>query len=208
MTRTSDIDFDEVPSPRPRGSVRKSMGHTSGSGPSRLSKSFNAVDMEEDSDPMDEGFDAPENGNYGGSPQESPQGTSFVQLDRDDDDNEPEEGDYQQEEEEELPEHETPSRASKGKARALSDVPEGDESEVEDEIAKGLENDGQRHSDEDEQVHEEDFPEPQPRKTKKAKFAQEEVKKPQGRPRGKSKKENRRESFVILSSDFPWLKSL
>ncbi|KAG5633159.1 hypothetical protein DXG03_008177, partial [Asterophora parasitica] len=85
---------------------------------------------------------------------------------------------------------ETSSRRDKGKGRALSDVAEEPESEIEDEIAKGLE-DVQEHdySDDDVGAPEEHHAEPSPKRTKKTKFA-EEPPKPMRRA-SKSKKENR-----------------
>jgi centromere protein C len=208
MPRTSDVDFDKVPSPRPRGSIRKSVGHTSGLGPSNLSKSVRARDLNSDSDPLDNDYGGMDNNGLDDySPQAGGSGgrsthheTSFTMMDQDDDDDDDrdqhnghggdEEGDHQSP----LP---PPLRRDKGKERALSEVPEEVEEEVEDDIAQGLEEVEQVASDEDEEVGEEEHPEPEPRRSKKAKFAVEEVKQP-GRPRGKSKKENRRESQVII----------
>ncbi|RDB22191.1 Centromere protein 3 [Hypsizygus marmoreus] len=196
VARTSDVDFDQVPSPRPRGSIRKSVGH--GPGPSSLSRSIHARDLEQESDPPENDYDDLENGGYndqaGGSPnQDSPQGTSFTQMDQDDDDDEQDDPVGQQEYDE--PEQEPtppPARRDKGKGRAtLSEVPEEPEDEVEDEIAKGLEDVQHQQYSDDDQADEEEHPEPEPRKVKKAKFAAEERHKPVGRPRGKSKKENR-----------------
>ncbi|KAF8237718.1 hypothetical protein L208DRAFT_1375521 [Tricholoma matsutake] len=209
VTRTSDIDFDQVPSPRPRGSSRKSV---SGPGPSNLSKSYHARDLQrdQDSDPPDN--DAQDHGgmddndafedhgqpNGGPPPQDSPQHqTSFTQMDQDDNENEGEggqgDGGHEQEEEEEE-EHQTPLpplRRNKGKERAvLPDVPEEEEEGLEDEIARGMQDVEQQRYDDDDGGEEDDHAPPEPRQSKKAKVTNEDTKKP-GRPRAKSKKENR-----------------
>jgi centromere protein C len=212
VTRTSDIDFDQVPSPRQHGSQRKS---ASGPGPSNLSKSLHARDLrqDQDSDPPDNdahdhgGMD--DNGAFedygqpddGSPPQDSPQHqTSFTQMDQDDDEDEGEDGqgghdeERQQEEDRQTPL--PPLRRNKGKERAvLPDVPEEDE-DVEDEIAQGL-----QHYDDDGGGEEEDRTEPEKRQNKKAKLTNEEARKP-GRSRGKSKKENRSKSLLLRSTPY------
>lgn len=212
IPRTSDIDFDEVPSPRPRNSIRKSMSHTSGPGPSSLSKSVRARDLNSDSDPpnndyggMDNSvFDdaSPQRGGSGG--RTAHQETSFTLMDQDDDDDEGDQQNGHEEGDEEEEQSPPPLRRNKGKERALSEVPEEPGEGVEDNIAYGLEDVEQGASDDGDDVGEEEHPEPEPRRNKKAKFAVEEVKKPLGRPRGKSKKENRRESsesHLLRASD-------
>ncbi|GLB34534.1 putative centromeric dna binding protein [Lyophyllum shimeji] len=192
--RTSDIDFDQVPSPRPRGNVRKSTGP----GPSRLSRSFHAQDLQQDSEEDEAGAAdgglshyEDQDGDY--NRDVSPEGTSFVQMDQDDDEEEEQEvthnGIPHEEPEEETPP--PPTRRDKGKGRApLPDVPEERESEVEDEIANGLDNNHyQQYSDED-GPNEQQEPELSPRRAKKAKFA-EDRQRLKTRPLGKSKKENR-----------------
>jgi len=212
VTRTSDIDFDQVPSPRSQGAARKSTGYTSGPGPSRLSNSFHAQDLQRDSEEDDDDEDHEDARDYddqsGGSDEgDSPQGTSFMQMDQDDDDEEPE-VDHNGVPDDEEPEEETPpppARRVKGKGRAtLPEVPEERESEVEDEIAKGLEDvHHQQYSDDDGQ-NGDDYPEPSPRRTKKAKFADERSKS-HTRPLGKSKKENRSQFLVFyISQTLPY----
>ncbi|KAF9462682.1 Mif2/CENP-C like-domain-containing protein [Collybia nuda] len=198
IPRTSDVDFDEIPSPRPRGSARKSVGHTAGHGRSSLSRSVRARDLDSDSDPPDNDYGGMDNGGHDNA---SPQGggsadrtthheTSFTMMDQDDNDDDDDDDEDQQNghdgEEEPSP---PPLRRGKGKERALSEVPEEPEEEVEDEIAQALDDIEQGASDDDEAG--EELPEPEPRRSKKAKFAVEEVKKSVGRSRGKSKKENR-----------------
>lgn len=59
VNHSSDVDFNEIPSPRPRSS-RKSLSHAvngRGPGPSRLSRSFIANNSEENEDPDDLPFD-------------------------------------------------------------------------------------------------------------------------------------------------------
>ncbi|KAF8077557.1 Mif2/CENP-C like-domain-containing protein [Lyophyllum atratum] len=195
VTRTSDIDFDQVPSPRSQGAARKSTGYSSGPGPSRLSNSFHAQDFERDSEEEDDDEGHRDARDYDDGPGEgdSPQGTSFMQMDQDDDDEEPE-ADHNGVPDDEEPEEETPppsAKQRKGKGRAaLPDVPEERESEVEDEIAKGLEDVHHQQYSDDDGHNGDDHPEPSPRRTKKAKFADERPKS-QARPLGKSKKENR-----------------
>ncbi|KAG5652126.1 hypothetical protein H0H81_006202 [Sphagnurus paluster] len=199
VTRTSDIDFDQIPSPR---SSRKSTGHSLGPGPSRLSHSFHAQDMDQDSDggdnhPNQEGSEDYDVRPPGGSGvHNSPAGPSFAAMDQDDDDDSddvPEAG-YddvpvgEEPEEEEPPPPAKPEKG-KGKGRAvLPNVPEEPESEVENEIAQSLADvNGQDFSDDDHGA-EEPHPEPSPRRKKKAKFAEEP---PKPRRASKSKKENR-----------------
>ena len=189
VSRTSDVDFDAIPSPR-TGSGRKSMGqHTSTkvSGSSRLSQYYTADDVDQDG-AMDD---------HVGSPaQISPQHTSFAQMARDDDDGDLNisNGNPLHPPEDEPEEEPSPlvSTWNKAKARArMSIVPEEADSEVEDEIAQGLEDVEEDHSDhDDDQQH--NLPEPSPRQ-KKAKITIEEPKKPRVQSRSKSKKENRRQ---------------
>ncbi|KAG6887605.1 hypothetical protein C0995_014084 [Termitomyces sp. Mi166 len=185
VARTSDIDFDRIPSPR---SSRKSTGP----GPSRLSSSYVAPD--DDSDDNDNAPDYGYGGDYDDQPDGSgdhdiPQGTSFREMDQDDDE--------QQEQPDEEPEETPPpSKRDKGKGRAtLSDVPEERESEIEDEIAQSLEDvRGQTYSDEEPPAADGPEPEPEPepslRRAKKIKIA-EDLLKPSRQKNGRSKKENR-----------------
>jgi centromere protein C len=143
-TRPAGVDFDKVPSPRPRTSLaaskRHSMANGTAPGPSNLSKSSVAPEAnsspdrgQEDQSGMDASF-----ADYGhpDTPPEnsSPQHTSFLQMDQDDD------GDEVNAEEQML---ETPvqtSKVRKGKERATEQ--EGDlqeDNDVEMEIAQGLE---------------------------------------------------------------------
>ncbi|KAG5337289.1 hypothetical protein C0989_009918 [Termitomyces sp. Mn162] len=189
VARTSDIDFDRIPSPR---SSRKSTAP----GPSRLSTSY--VAPQDDSDDGDNAPDYGYGGEYDDQPDSSgehdmPQSTSFREMDQDDDEQQ-----EQPEEPDEEPEEGTPpsSRLDKGKGRAtLSDVPEERESEIEDEIAQSLEDVyGQAYSDEEPPAADEPEPEPEaepsPRRAKKIKIV-EDLSKPIRQRNGRSKKENR-----------------
>ncbi|KAF8844538.1 hypothetical protein BDN67DRAFT_722776 [Paxillus ammoniavirescens] len=89
IARVSDIDYDQIPSPKPRATMRPSIAN--GAGPLSLSKSFMAPDppLEPDFESVDQGaygddFDAPQ-------PDDSPRRTSLGQLsqaDPDEDGNE------------------------------------------------------------------------------------------------------------------------
>ncbi|KAJ7137942.1 Mif2/CENP-C like-domain-containing protein [Mycena epipterygia] len=130
VARTSEVDFDQVPSPR----TRASGGRTAG--PSRLAKSAQELldqdEEEEDYDGGGGGFD-----DYG--PQESPRQLSFTEMDtRDDDDDE---------EEEEEPPIVSPKR---GKKTAVEPVQEP-EDEMEDDIERGMDIDMEPGSDEETQ---------------------------------------------------------
>ncbi|KAF9227596.1 hypothetical protein BS17DRAFT_764046 [Gyrodon lividus] len=139
ITRASDIDYDQIPSPKPRPSMHASMAN--GAGSSSLSKSSVAPDpaLEPDFQPVDQGayedvFEPPQ-------PDESPQRTSFGHLgqaDADEDENEAAEV------EEAVVANS--KKVDKGKRRAdpLEEEGYGDpESDaangVEDDIAQGLE---------------------------------------------------------------------
>jgi centromere protein C len=145
---------------------------------------------------MDNAFEDYGQPGGGSPPQDSPQHqTSFTQMDQDGDDEEEEGNDGQgshEEEQEQEKDRQTPLPPlgrNKGKQKAvLPDVPE-EEEDVEDGIAQGMHEVGQQQYDDD-GGGEEDYPEPELRRNKKAKLAKEEAR----RPRGKSKKENRGKS--------------
>ncbi|KAG6848207.1 hypothetical protein H0H93_002319 [Arthromyces matolae] len=184
VARTSDVDFDRIPSPH---STRKSTGP----GPSRLSTSFRADDVEDDDDDDD---NEPDHGYGGDDYDEAPGGSdeqnishaqSFKDMDMDvDDEEQREQSDEEEPEEEPQP---TPKR-DKGKGRAtLSDVPEERESDVEDEIAMGLEDVAEERYSDDEQPE----PDPSPRHKKKIKVLEDPPKPKQQRTTSRAKKENR-----------------
>ncbi|KAG6887569.1 hypothetical protein C0992_011767 [Termitomyces sp. T32_za158] len=180
VARTSDIDFDHIPSPR---SSRKSAGSRS----SRLSISY--VAPADRSDGNDNVPDYGYGGDYDDQPdssgeQDAPQGASFREMDEDDDDDEQDPPD---EEPEETP---PPYNHDKGKGRAaLSDVPEEHESDIEDEIAQSLEDIRQTYSDDEEPPPAEEL-EPSPPRAKKIKIAEKSSETTRQR-NGRTKKENR-----------------
>lgn len=190
VRRSSAVDFDKVPSPKPRASYRPSTSKTSTPGPSNLSKSF-VVEEEDDDDDSDDaggGFDdyGPENN------MPSPPGNaSFAELNGDDE---------QEPEEEEPPEIESPPRRTNNKGKGRAEPEEEPEEEVEDEIAHGLEGleVGQRSEEEDEPI------------SKRARTEQAKVKKqPRAKPKPKPKpiqEERSRESFLSLQSNVHNLK--
>ena len=207
VARTSDVDFDRIPSPKVRSQSKANYGP----GPSSLSKSISRRDVEPESDSPDEagGYDDggqdyadmdADDGNGGldfddYGPQESspssrrtPKQTSFTQMDQDDDE---EEG------EEDEPPEETPTKnkRDKGKGRAVVEEEQEDE-EVEDDIANGLDDVEQEHYSDDEE--EEDEPEVK-LKGKKVKLPEETKTKPRTETRSKGKKENKRQSFLFTT---------
>ena len=200
VARTSDVDFDRIPSPKARSQSKANYGP----GPSNLSKSISRRHVEPESDSPDEGGGYDDGGqdnvdmdmddgnggfdDYG--PQESSptprrrtsKQTSFTQMDQDDDE---EEG------EEDEPHEETPTKnkRDKGKGRAVVEEEQEDE-EVENDIANGLEDVEQGHYSDDEEGEEE--PEVRP-KAKKVKLPEET--KPRTETRSRGKKENKRQFF-------------
>ena len=175
-TRPSAVDFDRVPSPRPRTSLgparRKSMANGTAPGPSSLSRTTTDLDPNSSPDrmpPNESGMD----GNFEDDPQgssirnSSPQQTSFLQMDQDDD----EDTDTVQDMEE-TPVR--PSKTRKGKERAQdSEQDQQEDHEVEREIAQGLEDvEFSHHSDTEMNA---------PPPTKPAKMAHEKPKRTRGK---------------------------
>lgn len=222
VARSSEVDFDDIPSPRSRSSIFR----TAKAGPSSLSNSVafdnTLPDSDSDNEPTDFGDYGNDmdvsgmtdmNGNFeGGSPppsppqRSSPRRKSFAQID-DDLDNQ---DDGQEAGESESPPPESPPRADKGKRKALlEDIQEEEEggddeeaddeerredAEEEDEIAQGLDTvDG----------------EPEYNSSPPAKKKRVRVEEPAQKPRARrSKKENRGEScslyiFMSVLSFFP-----
>ncbi|KAJ2930701.1 hypothetical protein H1R20_g6395, partial [Candolleomyces eurysporus] len=185
VARSSNVDFDKIPSPRPRTMAN------AGPGPSRLSRSYVAHDDEPSSEPQqDNGFDDSMDIGRGGyddyEPQPAsdttPRRTSFTHLDQDDDDDEENEpfNDFAERDDlgSETPKH----KNNKGKNRAVERDMEDEQ--MEDDIALGLSNVDQDEESQDEP--EEPEPEPEPRK-KKVKISDE---KPRTKTKSESKKEN------------------
>ena len=135
----SDIEFDRIPSPKPRWQSKANYGP----GPSKLSKSISRRDIEPESDLPDEdgGYDDggqdnvdmdvdDENGGFDHQiPQEvypsrrPPKQTSFLEMDQDDD---------EEEEEDESPE-ETPTKSEHGQGKGGAVVDEEQEEQEEEE---------------------------------------------------------------------------
>ena len=146
MSRTSGVDFDQLPSPRPMSSAHKS-GLNGRPGPSGLSRtgSYREPDPLSDSpnrnpDYSDEARDQSMFDDYRPQEDDSPGRlageTSFSRIEQDDDDDDEEEGGGG----EAVDPEETPKpsrRLEKGKGRATEELPEQDE-DAEDEIATGL----------------------------------------------------------------------
>lgn len=211
MARTSDVDFDKIPSPRPLNSTQRS-SRNAGPGPSSLSKSIRARESTPD-DPQDdeEGhYDYQEDdmgngfGDYG--PQETPpdpdsspkrgrgRPKSFSRIEEDD-----EEQDEEQEQEEEEDRERTPtqSKRDKGKNRAVREESR-EPSEVEDEIAQGLEDVGLGPGSDEEEEDLDQVPGPP---VKKARV--ESPKKPGRKTKSTSKKENRGACFLVYFTTNP-----
>ncbi|KAF5323949.1 hypothetical protein D9611_008281 [Ephemerocybe angulata] len=210
VARSSNVDFDKIPSPRPRNAAN------AGPGPSRLSRSYVArepssspQDNDNDNDDtmqLDGGFDDDFGPQEGG--ESSPRRTNFSQMDHDDDDddeNEPFQDDFPPEDDDRR--SETPKQKQsqnkgsknkdKGKSRAREeDVSEDEQMQMEDDIARGLDdisNGQQSDQDVEEDVQEEPEPTPEPTpRPKKVKIVEQE--KPRSKTtqtRTHSNKENR-----------------
>ncbi|KAF5358302.1 hypothetical protein D9756_001215 [Leucocoprinus leucothites] len=201
VARSSEVSFDDIPSPRPR----TSSSHTANAGPSSLSKTFTSGELgldsnsesDSDNEPADYGdhdnnFDvsgaADMNGDFGSqspTPQRSsPRRKSFAQIDQDLDGQEEDE-DQQEEDQQSEQQEDSPPRIDKGKRKARLEDIEEEEAQIEDEIAQGL------HDFENEQSEEEQAPSPPPKKKQRVVEEQEKQKKPKP---SKSKKENREPS--------------
>lgn len=184
VARTSDIDYDKIPSPRPKTSPQKS-ARNGVAGPSSPSKYVRVSQPEPNSGSPDPGdqdngmgpdpFDdyAPRENRSSG--EISPRRKSFGGIEQEEDEDE-----GGQEEEE--PPQETPSKRNKGKRKAAL-CEEPDQDDVEDEIAQELENVelGGLDSDDDQEVED---PRPPVKKTKT------EGKIQKGQTQSKRKKEN------------------
>lgn len=174
VARTSDIDFDKIPSPRPNILSQKS-ARNGVAGPSSASKYMRISQPEPDSGEPDPGdrFDDYEPRENQSPDQVSPRRKSFGGIEQEDDDDEGEQ------EEEEPPE--SPLKRDKGKRKSVL-YEEPDQDGVEDEIAQELENVGLGpDSDDDQEVED-----PRP-PVKKAKI---DSKNQKGQTQSKRKKEN------------------
>ncbi|KAJ7029408.1 Mif2/CENP-C like-domain-containing protein [Mycena alexandri] len=168
ISRTSEVDFDQVPSPRTHSSARRSTP-----GPSRLAAQQLLEQDEDDND-----FDGGGNDTYGGdndndygvhNPGDSPRQLSFTEMDTRDD----------EEEEDDEPPVSSPKRG-KGKARAV-------EQDVEDDIARGMD-------DVDMGAPESDEEPPAPKSPPKKALPPVKAKaKPPPKPASSTRKENRKD---------------
>ncbi|KAF6763600.1 Mif2/CENP-C like-domain-containing protein [Ephemerocybe angulata] len=188
VARSSNVDFDKIPSPRPRNAAN------AGPGPSRLSRSYVArapisspQDDDDDNDDtmqMDGGFDDDFGPQEGG--ESSPRRTNFSQIDQDDDDddeNEPFQDDPPPEDDRrsETPKQKQDKGKNKGKNRAREE--DSADEQMEDDIARGLDDisNGQQ-SDQDQD------PTPRP---KKVKIAEQEKPRSKTQTQTRTQKENR-----------------
>lgn len=148
IARTSDVDFDQIPSPRPLSSAHRTAGNRNRPGPSSPSKLKRYRELESSSDSPDGGGDFDygegdheqnivdyEPGENDFSAVEIPQDTSFSRIDQEDDDQDEEE--VVEEDQESTPKPLSRYEKGKGRARESRDELHEDE-ELEDEIAQGL----------------------------------------------------------------------
>ncbi|KAF8801665.1 hypothetical protein BYT27DRAFT_7173908 [Phlegmacium glaucopus] len=188
VARTSDIDFDKIPSPRPNTSLQRNARNSVVPGPSRASRIYEPEPDTGSPDPGDQNDMGPDPfDNY--SPQESrsphqvsPR-KSFARIEEDQDEDEGEGEDGQEEEADAM--QDTPSKSKQDKGKRKTALHEEPDQDVEDEIAQELEDVGSdRDSEDDMEVEQE--PQPSVKKVKG------EVKNPHKAPtESKTKKENR-----------------
>lgn len=173
VPRTSDIDFDEVPSPRMRSAPSRRASTVNGAGPSALSKSFSVYNDTPGQDPAPDPDFEPANQDFDYEPPEndtpSRAGVSFNHAN------------YEDEEENDAAEVEevVASRAksvNKGKQRAVVEAEQQEEDGIEDDIAQGLE-EVENGPDEEEEVEED----PPPKKFRKDNQKEQKPKKPRAR---------------------------
>ncbi|THH01669.1 hypothetical protein EW026_g1097 [Hermanssonia centrifuga] len=219
----SDVDFDKVPSPRPRSSssfARHSMANGRSSRPSHLSRSAVAEDMDSDSEfgrndyagDFEGGFDTQGPPSDESDHERTPvprrkqsissRRPSFAQMSQDLEEEPELEADV---EEEAVQEYRSANvRSAKGKQRAME---EHEDEDMEDDIAQGLAEVELQQEDDDVEQEEElprgksrrreldDTGEKEQRPNKKARTENDEATKPK-KPRGRPRKEN-----VLLVQD-------
>lgn len=190
VARTSDIDYDKIPSPRPLQRASRNAA----SGPSTLSRSVLARDIEPEPDSDSPNEDAgdfydeqTQNMDDAGFEDYAQENTptqasvanhSFGRIDEDEDEDEEEQG-------QELTPQPEPPKSTKKRPPPPPREPSQSEEEIEAEIAQGLEDVGLGNDTVDEYEEEEEAP-PPPKKTK---ISQE--KKVTHKTDSRSKKENR-----------------
>ena len=188
VVRASDVDFDLIPSPKPRAQPIAIYGP----GPSNLSNPISRRHVKPGSDSPHEGggYDDVEQDNVdmdvdGRNGRRKLKKVKFQQIDQDDD-----------EEEEDEPPEETPKKNTLDEANGRAIVEEDREEEEEDgereDIMNGLEDVEQEHDSDDEEEEEE--PEGGP-KGKKVEPPEETKPKPRTETRSRGKKENKRQFF-------------
>ncbi|KAG1890829.1 Mif2/CENP-C like-domain-containing protein [Suillus subluteus] len=172
VPRTSEIDFDEVPSPRMRAAPSRRESTVNGAGPSVLSKSFSVYNDTHEPDPAPDPEFEPANQDfdydYDPSPNDSPPptGASFNDMNQDDEDE-----DDAAEVEKEMTSQAKKVDKGKGKRRADVAVEDQDENGIDEDIAQGLKEVENAPDDEDDE-------DPPPKKPRKEKPKEQKPKKP------------------------------
>ncbi|KAF9053118.1 Mif2/CENP-C like-domain-containing protein [Panaeolus papilionaceus] len=193
VARTSEINFDDIPSPRPLGSSSRHAGP----GPSSLSRStrmgdyspeidttynndYSHMDQDDDDDDDDDNGMGNDYGAQEASPPPSSRRTTFAQMDQDEDEDMEEEEDNERTPTQNHKQANNRRRVERSPSRGHSNE------DIEDDIAQGLQNVDDEPMEEDES--EEEPAPPPPKKSKKEK----EGPKKQVIPlQNRSKKENR-----------------
>ncbi|KAG2067490.1 hypothetical protein BDR04DRAFT_1144288 [Suillus decipiens] len=169
VPRTSEIDFDEVPSPRMRTAPSRRESTVNGAGPSVLSKSFSVYnDTHEHTSASDPEFEpANQDFDYDPPPNDSPPrtGASLNEINQDGEDE-----DDAAEVEREMTSQVKKVDKGKGKQRADVEVEKEEENRIDEDIAKGLE--------EVENAPDEEDEDPPPKKSRKEKPKEQKQKKP------------------------------
>lgn len=193
VARTSEINFDDIPSPRPLGSSSRHAGP----GPSSLSRStrmgdyspeidttynndYSHMDQDDDDDDDDDNGMGNDYGAQEASPPPSSRRTTFAQMDQDEDEDMEEEEDNERTPTQNHKQANNRRRVERSPSRGHSDE------DIEDDIAQGLQNVDDEPMEEDES---EDEPAPPP--PKKSKKEKEGPKKQVIPLQNRSKKENR-----------------
>ncbi|KAG2749841.1 hypothetical protein P692DRAFT_20832737 [Suillus brevipes Sb2] len=140
VPRTSEIDFDEVPSPRMRAAPSRRASTVNGAGPSVLSKSFSVYNDTYEHDPASDPEFEPANQDfdYDPPPNDSPPrtGTSFNEVNQEEEDDEDDAAEVEKE-----VTSQAKKKVDKGKRRAgvEVEVEQQEENGVDEDIAQGLE---------------------------------------------------------------------
>ncbi|KAG2146205.1 Mif2/CENP-C like-domain-containing protein [Suillus clintonianus] len=172
VPRTSEIDFDEVPSPRMRAAPSRRASTVNGAGPSALHKSFSVYsDIHEyDAAPDPEFEPAYQDFGYEPPPNDSPprSGTSSNDVNEDEVDDENDAAEV----EKEMASHAKMKLGKgKGKRRADVEVEQQEENGIDEDIAQGLE-------EVENAPDEEEDEDPPPKKPRKEDPKEQKLKKP------------------------------